>query len=326
VSKVYADGMEIACKASSGKSAAAFPDVCFTPPTAPPTPPGVPLPYPNTGMASDTAGGSKTVQIEGKEVMLKDKSYFKKSTGSEAGNAPKKGVISSQNCGKVYFNSWSMDVKFEGENVVRHLDMTTHNHASAPGNTGPWPFLAGMSPPRPPKDDKCTLRPYKDGCEGDKTPHHCVPDHCFKEKGPAGTYYSGGIPHAEGLCICVEGATKSTGVKGKRVRKRRMSDQKHYAALAEHGRIHKLFDQIERVLGDAGSPKNSAKLGDLEDAAAKSIAVVTGCDEKDLKKQLRDHHAKNGLEPDKKLRADPFGKRANPPMEDMGTTMESGLF
>ncbi len=32
----------------------AFPDVCFTPPQTPATPPGVPIPYPNTGMASDT--------------------------------------------------------------------------------------------------------------------------------------------------------------------------------------------------------------------------------------------------------------------------------
>src|SRR5690606_40652168 len=56
-----------------------------------------------------------------KEVMLKNKSYFKKSTGDEPGNAPKKGVVTSTHRGKVYFTSWSMDVKFEGENVVRHL-------------------------------------------------------------------------------------------------------------------------------------------------------------------------------------------------------------
>ena len=57
--------------------------------------------------------------------MLKNKSYFKKSTGDEAGCAAKKGVITSVNRGKVYFIAWSMDVKVEGENVVRHLDMTT---------------------------------------------------------------------------------------------------------------------------------------------------------------------------------------------------------
>ena len=41
--------------------------------------------------------------------------------------------MTSVNRGKVYFIAWSMDVKAEGENVVRHLDMTTHNHASPSG-------------------------------------------------------------------------------------------------------------------------------------------------------------------------------------------------
>ena len=139
--EVYANGREVSCKAAAGKAAAAFPDTCFTPPQTPATPPGVPIPYPNTGMASDTTDGSKTVQISGQEVMLKDQSCFKKSSGDEAGSAPKKGVITSKNMGKVYFSAWSMDVKFEGQNVVRHLDLTTHNHASMPGNTPTWPYV-----------------------------------------------------------------------------------------------------------------------------------------------------------------------------------------
>src|SRR5829696_4558042 len=139
--KVFANGREIACKAGSGKSICAFPDVCMTPPESPATPPGVPVPYPNTGIASDTTEGSKRVKISGKEVMLKNKSYFKKSTGDEAGAATKKGIITSTNRGKVYFNAWSLDVKVEGENVVRHLDLTTHNHASLPGDTLTWPFI-----------------------------------------------------------------------------------------------------------------------------------------------------------------------------------------
>jgi hypothetical protein len=144
--EVYANGREISCKAADGKSICAFPDVCFTPPQTPATPPGVPIPYPNTGMASDTTEGSKSVKISGKEVMLKNKSYFKKSTGDEAGCAPKKGIITSKNMGKVYFSSWSPDVKFEGENVVRHLDLTTHNHASANANEGiPWPHIDSMA-------------------------------------------------------------------------------------------------------------------------------------------------------------------------------------
>jgi hypothetical protein len=142
---VFANLREITCQAGSSKSIAAFPDVCMTPPENPATPPGVPVPYPNFGMASDTTDGSTSVSINGKPVLLKNQSHFKKSSGDEAGSATKKGVISSVNRGKVYFVSWSPDVKVEGKNVVRHLDLTTHNHASSPANEGiPWPHLGRM--------------------------------------------------------------------------------------------------------------------------------------------------------------------------------------
>ena len=154
--QVYANMMEVSCKSGSGKTICAFPDVCFTPPQTPATPPGVPIPYPNTGMASDTTDGSSTVTISGKEVMLKNKSCFKKSSGDEAGSAPKKGVVTSKNTGKVYFNAWSMDVKIEGENVVRHLDITTHNHASTPGNSPPMPHTDAMQP-APPAGAACPI-------------------------------------------------------------------------------------------------------------------------------------------------------------------------
>ncbi len=157
--KVFANGREVACKAAKGKTICAFPDVCFTPPQTPATPPGVPIPYPNTGMASDTASGSKKVKISNKEVILKNKSYFKTSMGDEAGSAPKKGVITSKNKGKVYFKAWSMDVKVEGKNVTRHLDLTTNNHASEPGDTPPWPYIDSMAvpPAAPPasSDNEC---------------------------------------------------------------------------------------------------------------------------------------------------------------------------
>jgi hypothetical protein len=60
--------------------------------------------------------------------------------------------------GKVYFNMWSMDVKVEGENVVRNLDVTTHNHGSVPGNSPTWPYIDEASVP----DE------LKQECEGDK--------------------------------------------------------------------------------------------------------------------------------------------------------------
>lgn len=147
--EVYANTREVACKQAAGKSICAFPDVCMTPPQTPATPPGVPIPYPNTGMASDTSDGSTTVKISGEEVMLKNKSCFKKSTGDEAGAAPMKGVVTHKNTGKVYFTMWSMDVKVEGENVVRMMDLTTHNHGSQPGNTPPWPYTDKVAPPPP---------------------------------------------------------------------------------------------------------------------------------------------------------------------------------
>jgi uncharacterized protein DUF4150/HNH/endonuclease VII toxin of polymorphic toxin system len=142
--EVYANGMTIACKVADGKTVAAMPDVCLSPPTPPAGP--VPLPYPNTAMASDTTKGSKTVQIGGKEVMLKNKSTLKKSTGDEAATKSLgMGVVSHQIQGEVNFCAWSMDVKFEGENVPRHLDLTLHNEMCNPANTPPWPYADRMA-------------------------------------------------------------------------------------------------------------------------------------------------------------------------------------
>ena len=151
--KVFANGREVACKKAAGKTICCFPDVCFTPPDkVPPTPLGIPIPYPNTAMATDTAKGSKKVKISGGPIMLKNQSFFKKSVGDEAGVASKKGLITSTNRGKAYFVMWSMDVKFEGKNAVRHLDLTTNNHMSAmPGNTPPWPYLDSMAVAAPVK-------------------------------------------------------------------------------------------------------------------------------------------------------------------------------
>jgi hypothetical protein len=97
---------------------------------------------------------------------LKDSSYFKQSTGDEAGSAPKKGIITSKIKGKVYFNSWSMDVKIEGENAVRHLDLTTHNHASKPGQTPPWPYLDSMGLPPDEKSCKKEQKREEEKCGG----------------------------------------------------------------------------------------------------------------------------------------------------------------
>jgi len=125
-SNVYANGNEVACKAAGGKTIAAAPDVCLSPPAPPAGPP--PLPYPSTASDSDIADGSTKVLIKGDPVMLKDKSSFSKSNGDEAATKSfGMGAVSHQIGGKVNFVSWSMDIKIEGENVPRNLDMTIHN-------------------------------------------------------------------------------------------------------------------------------------------------------------------------------------------------------
>ncbi len=138
--QVYVNGREIACKAAAGKSAAAFPDTCLSPPSPPAGP--VPIPYPNTSYASDTTNGSTTVMISGKEIMLKDASVFKKSTGNEAATKSLgMGVVTHTIQGEASFVSWSMDVKIEGQNADRHLDQMMHNEMCSPANTCPWLYI-----------------------------------------------------------------------------------------------------------------------------------------------------------------------------------------
>jgi hypothetical protein len=143
--QVYANGNEIACKSGDGKVIAAMPDVCLSPPSPPAGP--VPLPYPNTSFSKDMQEGSKTVQIDGKEVMLKDQSYYATSPlGDEAATKSFGGsVVTHVITGKTYFSAWSMDVEFEGANVDRHLDLTTSNHASYPGSTPPFPDMEELA-------------------------------------------------------------------------------------------------------------------------------------------------------------------------------------
>jgi len=79
--KEKANALEIE-KKSSSKPESVQTDVCKTP-----SAPGeVPIPYPNTAMASDTSSGSKTVKTEGKMPSVKDDD-FKESMGDEAGTS-----------------------------------------------------------------------------------------------------------------------------------------------------------------------------------------------------------------------------------------------
>lgn len=242
---VFANGREISCKKADGKTICEFPDVCFTPPENPATPPGVPVPYPNTAFAKDTTEGSKSVKISGQEVMLKNVSYFKTSTGDEAGSAAKKGMITSTNKGKAYFISWSMDVKYEGKNVVRHLDMTTNNHASPAANGSVPQVETDSQAPSAETDCKEVLEKYpvetykeqknkKTGVYRGKQSHHVIQNSHFQK--PRGTTIKGicpGYTEDDAPCIPLSNGTNTKTEHG-RVSKMQKADGKRYRSSGKN--------------------------------------------------------------------------------------------
>jgi hypothetical protein len=151
-SEVYANGMEVSCKASGHNVIASMPDVCLSPPSPPAGP--IPIPYPNFAQSSDTTDGSKTVTAGGKEINLKGQSKYKKSTGDEAATRSfGANVMSHTITGSVKHKAGSFDVKVEGAAVVRHMDLTTGNHNN-PGGGCSVPDAKKPTPSGPPPDCK----------------------------------------------------------------------------------------------------------------------------------------------------------------------------
>lgn len=138
---VFINGKGIAGQVFTGKTIAASPDVCWSPPLPPMSPTAVP--YANTAAISDLAKGSAKVLVGDKPVALADKSYMSKSTGNEAATqALLKGVLSKNLQGSAYFVMWSSTVQGEGLGLPGHVDPTTNNHNQKSGNTPPAPFMA----------------------------------------------------------------------------------------------------------------------------------------------------------------------------------------
>jgi hypothetical protein len=118
--------------AGSNGTTPCFPDVCKTPTPAGP----IPIPYPNIARSSDAAKQAKKVKADGEKLCVKD-SNFSTSTGDEVGSLG--GVVSGKTKGKAEFVNYSFDVKAEGKNVPRALDLMLHNDK----NTPPFPVLQG---------------------------------------------------------------------------------------------------------------------------------------------------------------------------------------
>ena len=121
----YANGRGIAHKGSGGLSTV-FPDVCKTPVGSS----VVPIPYPNTGFAKDTAKGPTTVTFDGEMPMVKGAIYTK-SIGDEPGKMG--GVISGVQKDECEFMMYSFDVKVEGKNICRLGDPLFHNKKNIVG-------------------------------------------------------------------------------------------------------------------------------------------------------------------------------------------------
>jgi hypothetical protein len=343
--EVYANGNTIACKAADGKSVAAMPDVCLSPPSPPAGP--IPIPYPNTGVASDTTEGSKTVQINGQEVMLKNKSYFKKSTGDEAATKSLgMGVVTHQIQGKVNFINWSMDVKFEGENVPRHLDLTGHNEASDPPNAPPWIYTDAMSVSKIPDECKDEAKAFSDNCgphlkrHGDRSMNAagtntamCDDKECKKARACAVTPYNLG---------CCDGKTPHHVVPKSQFKLRGASvytlppgltppyDPSRAPCICEsgtshsnegnHGDIHTETNVstvghpsvIGKVTGKTIAADARWKASESEKIGAQATAKVTKCKEKCIEDQVRKGHENMGIKPNDQIRPTTAGRVPDP--------------
>ena len=128
---VVVNFMTVVHRTSNGINQA-FPDVCKTP--AAPSP--VPIPYPNIAMSSDAADTASSVEADGNPIMISTSKYAM-STGDEAGSLL--GVVSNKIKGSANPQMWSFDVKAEGKNVFRQLDIMLQNGNTKPDNaaTGP---------------------------------------------------------------------------------------------------------------------------------------------------------------------------------------------
>lgn len=249
---VYANGLEIACKAQANQVIAAFPDVCFTPPENPATPPGVPVPYPSFGVDSDTDKGTGSVKIGGETVSQKNLSYYTKTTGTEAGSAAKKGIVTSKNTGKSYNEAWSNNVKMDGEPVSRFSDLSTNNHASPQGNSLP---ICKIGKPKDGvyKRGKCLVGSHskikKECAARGGEAHHIIPDMVYRGGTRRGTNKSNRMKGApsigKGMCVCV--------------------------TPQQHDGLHSHVNGAIEKKGIGKSPKGTAKIKEL---AAVSIASL----------------------------------------------------
>ena len=123
---VFVNGRELSCAKDDTNVMSAMPDLCMSPPSPPAGP--LPIPYPDFAQASDTSSGARSVNVGGDQVGKKSDSKFSKCTGDEAATQSfGANVIDHCIQGKTVAQAWSSDVKIEGANATRLLDLTMNN-------------------------------------------------------------------------------------------------------------------------------------------------------------------------------------------------------
>lgn len=149
---VFANMREVSAKKDGNKSICAMMSVCLSPPSPPAGP--IPIPYPVTDMASNTANGTGSVYVQKKEVGKQNASDYKKCNGNQpATRSFGMDVVSHTLQGKTKFEMYSFDVKFENKGAERLLDLTSTNHMNPA--TAFTASAAGGAPPDMPTDDDC---------------------------------------------------------------------------------------------------------------------------------------------------------------------------
>jgi hypothetical protein len=114
----------------------------------------VPVPYPIiVSLAADLVKGSKTVKIDGGNMVAIKGSEFSRCTGDEPGTAG--GVVSNVNMREASWILYSFDVKVEGKNACRLSDKMLMNHGNTACLAGHVTKPVGLSPDDDLLADEC---------------------------------------------------------------------------------------------------------------------------------------------------------------------------
>ncbi|NUO52670.1 MAG: DUF4150 domain-containing protein, partial [Polyangiaceae bacterium] len=117
---INVNGLSLVHQASDGVSRATLPDVCKSPLAG-----GAPVPYSNTSLSRDLAGGTRSVRVDGGFSAAVSGSTFARSTGDEDGTLG--GVTSRVFAHESSWLTHSFDVRLEGRPACRLTDKMLHN-------------------------------------------------------------------------------------------------------------------------------------------------------------------------------------------------------